>query len=68
MGILSGKHIVLGISGSIAAYKAAVLTRLLVRKGAEVQIVITRGEGVHHTYHPLSTELTPRHQRVLQRT
>ena len=41
MGILSGKHIVLGISGSIAAYKAAVLTRLLVRKGAEVQIVIT---------------------------
>ena len=41
MSILSGKHIVLGISGSIAAYKAAVLTRLLVRKGAEVQIVIT---------------------------
>lgn len=41
MGILSGKHIVLGISGSIAAYKAAILTRLLVRKGAEVQIVIT---------------------------
>lgn len=41
MGVLSGKHIILGITGSIAAYKAAVLTRLLVRAGAEVQIVIT---------------------------
>lgn len=41
MGVLSGKHIVLGITGSIAAYKAAVLTRLLVRAGAEIQIVIT---------------------------
>lgn len=38
---LQGKHIVLGISGSIAAYKSAILTRLLIRKGAEVQIVIT---------------------------
>ncbi|MCW1734200.1 bifunctional phosphopantothenoylcysteine decarboxylase/phosphopantothenate--cysteine ligase CoaBC [Anaerorudis cellulosivorans] len=38
---LHGKHIVLGITGSIAAYKAAVLTRLLIKKGAEVQIVIT---------------------------
>lgn len=38
---LKGKHIVLGITGSIAAYKAATLTRLLIKKGAEVQIVIT---------------------------
>lgn len=38
---LQGKHIVLGITGSIAAYKAAVLTRLLIKRGAEVQIVIT---------------------------
>ena len=38
---LQGKHIVLGIRGSIAAYKSATLTRLLIRKGAEVQIVIT---------------------------
>jgi len=38
---LQGKHIVLGITGSIAAYKSAFLTRLLVKKGAEVQIVIT---------------------------
>ncbi|WP_329903037.1 bifunctional phosphopantothenoylcysteine decarboxylase/phosphopantothenate--cysteine ligase CoaBC [Porphyromonas pogonae] len=41
MGNLKGKHIVLGITGSIAAYKAAVLTRLLIKEGAEVQIVIT---------------------------
>ena len=38
---LQGKHIVLGITGSIAAYKSAILTRLLVKRGAEVQIVIT---------------------------
>lgn len=39
--MLKGKHIVLGISGGIAAYKAAYLLRLLIRKGAEVQVVIT---------------------------
>ena len=38
---LQGKHIVLGISGSIAAYKACELTRLFIKAGAEVQIVIT---------------------------
>lgn len=38
---LKGKHIVLGISGSIAAYKSASLTRLFVKEGADVQIVIT---------------------------
>jgi phosphopantothenoylcysteine decarboxylase/phosphopantothenate--cysteine ligase len=38
---LQGKRIVLGITGSIAAYKSAILTRLLIKKGAEVQIVIT---------------------------
>ena len=38
---LEGKHIVLGITGSIAAYKAAYLLRLLVKKGAEVQVVMT---------------------------
>lgn len=38
---MKGKKIVLGITGSIAAYKAAILTRLLIKKGAEVQIVIT---------------------------
>ena len=38
---LKGKKIVLGITGSIAAYKAAVITRLLIKAGAEVQIVMT---------------------------
>lgn len=39
--MLSGKRILLGVSGSIAAYKIAVLTRLLVKAGAEVKIVMT---------------------------
>lgn len=39
--MLEGKHIVLGISGGIAAYKSAALLRLLVKRGAEVQVVIT---------------------------
>ena len=38
---LQGKHIVLGISGSIAAYKACLIIRSLIKKGAEVQVVIT---------------------------
>lgn len=39
--MLKGKKIVLGITGSIAAYKAAYLIRALIKKGAEVQVVIT---------------------------
>ena len=39
--MLKGKHIILGITGSIAAYKAAYLIRGFVKKGAEVQVVIT---------------------------
>lgn len=38
---LEGKHIVLGITGGIAAYKSAMLLRLLVKAGAEVQVVMT---------------------------
>lgn len=38
---MKGKKIVLGITGSIAAYKAAILIRGLIKKGAEVQVVIT---------------------------
>lgn len=38
---LSGKHIVLGITGSIAAYKSCLIIRALVKRGAEVQVVIT---------------------------
>lgn len=39
--MLNGKHIILGITGSIAAYKAAMLCRLLVKEGAEVKVVMT---------------------------
>ena len=39
--MLKGKHIVLGITGGIAAYKSVQLLRLLVKAGAEVQVVIT---------------------------
>jgi len=38
---LTGKKILLGITGSIAAYKSAILTRLLIKSGAEVQIVLS---------------------------
>ena len=38
---LSGKRIVLGVTGSIAAYKTILLTRLLVKQGAEVRVVMT---------------------------
>ncbi|MDD6778944.1 MAG: bifunctional phosphopantothenoylcysteine decarboxylase/phosphopantothenate--cysteine ligase CoaBC [Bacteroidales bacterium] len=41
MGLLKGKHIILGICGGIAAYKSVYLLRLLVKAGAEVQVVIT---------------------------
>jgi phosphopantothenoylcysteine decarboxylase / phosphopantothenate---cysteine ligase len=39
--MLKGKKIILGITGSIAAYKAAILVRLLVKEGAEVRILMT---------------------------
>lgn len=39
--MLSGKNIILGICGSIAAYKSALLVRLLVKAGANVQVVMT---------------------------
>ena len=39
--MLKGKKILLGVTGSIAAYKAAALTRLLVKAGAEVKVIMT---------------------------
>ena len=39
--MLKGKHILLGVTGSIAAYKAAMIVRLLVKEGAEVKVVMT---------------------------
>ncbi|HIF51134.1 MAG TPA: bifunctional phosphopantothenoylcysteine decarboxylase/phosphopantothenate--cysteine ligase CoaBC [Thiotrichaceae bacterium] len=40
---LTGKRILLGVTGGIAAYKTAVLLRLLQKNGADVQVVMTRG-------------------------
>lgn len=40
--ILKGKHILIGVTGSIAAYKTAMLIRLLVKEGAEVKVVMTK--------------------------
>ncbi|MFZ6012099.1 MAG: bifunctional phosphopantothenoylcysteine decarboxylase/phosphopantothenate--cysteine ligase CoaBC [Bacteroidota bacterium] len=52
MATLIGKKIVLGVCGSIAAYKAAYLTRLLVKSGAEVRVVMT--PGAHDFITPLT--------------
>ena len=38
---LRGKHIVVGVCGGIAAYKTASLVRLLIKAGAEVQVIMT---------------------------
>jgi phosphopantothenoylcysteine decarboxylase/phosphopantothenate--cysteine ligase len=41
MSVLSGKKILLGVSGGIAAYKTATLVRLFIKAGADVQVVMT---------------------------
>jgi phosphopantothenoylcysteine decarboxylase/phosphopantothenate--cysteine ligase len=52
---LKGKKILLGISGSIAAYKCAFLTRLLIKSGAEVQVLMTKAATNFITPLTLST-------------
>jgi phosphopantothenoylcysteine decarboxylase/phosphopantothenate--cysteine ligase len=39
--MIKGKHIIVGVTGSIAAYKAAILVRLLVKAGADVRVLMT---------------------------
>ena len=41
MSALEGKNVILGITGGIAAYKSAFLTRLLVKEGADVKVIMT---------------------------
>jgi phosphopantothenoylcysteine decarboxylase/phosphopantothenate--cysteine ligase len=43
--ILHNKHILLGITGGIAAYKCATLVRLLIKEGAQVKVVMTKSAG-----------------------
>jgi phosphopantothenoylcysteine decarboxylase/phosphopantothenate--cysteine ligase len=53
--MLHGKKIILGITGSIAAYKAAELTRELVRRGADVKVVMTKNAAEFIT--PLTLQI-----------
>jgi len=55
MSVLSGKKIVLGISGGIAAYKTATLVRLFIKAGAEVQVIMTPASKDFVTSLTLST-------------
>jgi phosphopantothenoylcysteine decarboxylase/phosphopantothenate--cysteine ligase len=50
--VLAGKHILVGITGGIAAYKVATLVRLLVKEGAEVKVIMT--EIAKHFITPLT--------------
>lgn len=50
--MLAGKKIILGVTGSIAAYKSALLTRLLVKAGASVKIIMT--EAAHDFITPVT--------------
>lgn len=53
--MLKGKKVILGISGSIAAYKSAVLARLFVKAGAEVKVVMTNDAATFITPLTLAT-------------
>lgn len=55
MTVLSGKNILLGVTGGIAAYKSAFLVRLLVKKGANVKVVMTSSAKEFVTPLTLST-------------
>ncbi len=69
---LIGKHIVLGVTGSIAAYKAVALLRTLIREGAVVQVVMTKSATKFVTPltfevlsgHPVSTDIFEAHQAM----
>ena len=52
---LAGRRLLLGVSGSIASYKAAALTRLLVQAGAEVQVILTEAAAAFVTPLTLGT-------------
>jgi len=55
MSVLSGKKIIIGITAGIAAYKSAFLVRLLIKKGAEVKVVMTPSSKEFVTPLTLST-------------
>lgn len=55
MSTLSGKKIILGVTGGIAAYKTASLVRILIKAGAEVQVIMTPASHHFITPYTLST-------------
>ena len=55
MSVLSGKHIILGVTAGIAAYKTTFLVRLLIKKGANVKVVMTPASKEFVTPLTLST-------------
>ncbi len=64
MHILKGKKILLGITGSISAYKAAILTRLLIKAGAEVKVIMT--ESATEFITPLTLSTLSKHPVLTQ--
>jgi len=57
--MLNGKKVILGVCGSIAAYKSAVLARLLVKAGAEVRVIMT--PSAHDFITPLTLSTLSKH-------
>jgi len=53
--VLKGKKIILGITGSIAAYKSALIIRQLVKQDAEVKVILTKSGGEFITPLTLAT-------------
>jgi phosphopantothenoylcysteine decarboxylase/phosphopantothenate--cysteine ligase len=72
-GALSGRRVLLGVTGGIAAYKAAYLTRLLTQSGADVQVVMTPAASrfigadtfAALTHHPVHSDLFEQTEAVL---
>jgi len=62
--MLSGKHIILGVTGGIAAYKSALLVREFVRAGAEVQVVMTK--AATHFITPLTLSTLSGREAILE--
>ena len=50
---LAGRKIILGVTGGVAAFKAATLTRILGKSGADVKVVMTNGARKFITNHTL---------------
>lgn len=61
--MLEGKNVLIGVTGSIAAYKMANTARMLVKLGADVQIMMTR--NAENFIHPLTFETLTKHKCLI---